>query len=412
METNEILNNLTKEINDLGERIATSESETATKGEVNRLAERLEAYEKINLSGKAKQRTKFWDSDAQASEFVDFLVDGPLDGQISKSQRAKLTKDSISKADYANITTDSEGGHLVPDLFSNTLQERFDTYGNARQYHDTYQIDGGSLELALNDGGTTAKFKGEAVNSDYTKEVFDTVTLNPKVIIALTSVSQSLLNQTRFSIADIVGRALVRANGYREDFAVFRGTGASNDTSGSITGYENDANINEVELGALGDLFKVNASGTPDDANPKGVDALIACMNLVQTYAITDDSAWYMNRRTLNSLHSVKDTTGQPVIRMGFNESPFGSLFGFPIRPLEILGPNSEAALDQASEVDTLVLFGSLRRAGAIGVSGSVSLAFDPNYDFRAGLSAWRLFSEFDFKVTDPNAVARIVNPA
>jgi HK97 family phage major capsid protein len=410
METTEILQTLSKEITELGDRIANSESETATKSDLTKIAERLEAFEKVSQGGKAKQRTKFWDTDAQASEFVDYLIDGPLDGHINKAQKSRLQGSSLTKADYANITTDGEGGHLVPELFSNTLQERFNSYGAARQLHDVYQIDGGSLELAFNDGGTTALFKSEGTNADYTKEAFDTVVLNPKIIIALTAASQSLLNQSRFSIADIVGRALVRANGYREDFAVFRGTGASNDTSGGITGYEN-ASIGEVELGAVGDLFKVNASGTPDDANPKGVDALIQAMNTVDSYAIDGDTAWYMNRRTLNSLHSVKDTTGQPVIRMGFNESPFGSLFGYPIRPIEILGPNSEAAIDQASEVDTLVLFGSLRRAGAIGVSGSVSIAFDDHYDFRAGLSAWRLFSEFDFKVTDPNAVARIVNP-
>jgi HK97 family phage major capsid protein len=351
METNEILQTLSKEINELGERIANSESETATKSDLAKIAERLEAYEKVSLGGKATQRSKFWDSDAQASEFVDFLADGPLDGHINKATKSKLSASSISKADYANVGTDAEGGHLVPDLFSNTLQDRFNTYGMARQYHNVLPIDGGKLELPFNDGGSTALFKGEGVNADFTKEEFSTVTLDPKIIIALSHASLSLLNQSRFSIADITGRALVTANGYREDFAVFRGTGASNTTSGGITGYDSDSNIAEVVLGALGDLFKVNATGTPDDANPKGVDALVAAMNAVETYAMDGDTAWYMNRRTLNSLHTLKDTTGQPVIRMGFNEAPFGALFGYPIRPLEILGPNSEASYDAGSEV-------------------------------------------------------------
>jgi len=412
METPEILNNLSKEISELNDRIEQSETETATKSEVKKLAERLEAYEKIATSGKAPLKTKFWDSNEQADEFVSFITDAVLDGHISKGKQSQLRKDSLAKADYANVGTDAEGGHLVPELFSNTLQDRFNTYGQSRQYHDVYTIDGGSLELPFNDGGTTAQFKAEGVSAAVSKEAYDTVTLDPKVIKALSQASQSILNQSRFSIADIIGRGLVRAHGYREDYVIWRGTGASDADNGGITGYENDGNISEVTLGALGDLFKVNASGTPDDANPKGVDALIACMNLVETYAFDGDTAWYCNRRTLNSLHSLKDTTGQPVIRMGFNESPFGTLFGYPIRPLEIIGPNSEASLNEGSEVDALMYFGNLRRAGAIGVTGQISLAYDPFYNFDAAISAWRLHSEFDFKVTDPSAIARIVNPA
>lgn len=424
MDSNEIMAALSKEISVLNQNIDKQVSEGAiVKGDVAKLAERLEAFAKIAQAAvvskemDASNPANFWKTEKDANGFAEFLADGPLASYAHKYAGTPIFKGRVAKTIDANsVGTDADGGYLAPTEFSSYLLDRGLSYGQSLSRFPRQQVIGKSFDIATDDTDLTALWAvngAGATSEDHTKlvqkMVFNHVALTPKTMYALRALSNKLFIQSRFAVANMVGNSLAKSINKLMAYSVWKADGTDDVINGAVTGIAHKSGIGEVNLTTASQLYTTNATGSPgnSDATVKGMDAIVKMMNLATTRAYQPDSAFYCHRITLNSLYTLKDTVGQPIIRdafvAGFGNVPV--IRGYPVVVDEIFDHQDVSS----SNGDCLLVFGSATQGGVIGYNQDVRISLSEHVRFLQNQMLWKAEIEADFQVTDVGAWARIV---
>ena len=419
MDIAEQINLISKEIKDLDAKI--SKADEVSKADVKKLIDRLADYDKVVETAEESEIYKgtasFWKSKKTAMEFCDFLADGPLAFKKDAFSGSPLHKDRLNKiSDAGSVGTSADGGYLAPSLFSSYILDRGLSYGQTLSLFPRQQVAGKDLDIATNDTDLSAKFAvagGGTTSEDHTKTAdkmtFGHVTLTPKTVYAVRFASNKLLRQSRFAIANIVGNDLAKSINKLMAYCVWKADGTNDATNGDIDGIKTKSGIGEVNLTTASQLYTTSATGSPadSDATVKGMDAIVKMMNLATSRAYQPDSGFFMHRITLNNLYSIKDTTGNPIIRdvfvQGYGLRP--TIRGYPVFIEEIFDH-----ADQTGSVgDMLVAFGSPSQGGVIGYTDQLAISFSDHVRWLNNQSGWKAEMELDFQVTDVGAWSRIM---
>jgi len=136
------------------------------------------------------------------------------------------------KAHSESVNT--AGGFLVPDEFENELVSLREEYGVFRRNARVWPMSSDTLRIAKRTTGLTAYFAGEASSGTESTQVFDSIQLVAKKLMALTTVSSELLEDAVVNIGDDLAGEIAFAFSQKEDSCGFNGDGTS--TFGGIVG--------------------------------------------------------------------------------------------------------------------------------------------------------------------------------
>ena len=131
----------------------------------------------------------------------------------------------------------SAGGFLVPDEFENELITLREQFGVFRRNARIWPMASDTLRIPKRSSTLTAYFVGEASAGTESQQVFDSVQLVAKKLMALTTVSSELLEDAVVNIGDDIAGEIAYSFAQKEDSCGFIGDGTS--TYGGIVGLEN-----------------------------------------------------------------------------------------------------------------------------------------------------------------------------
>lgn len=217
----------------------------------------------------------------------------------------------------AGEATTGAGGALVPPQF---LQDQFVlslqtavAFRNAPGV-DTIPVTSNLIYFPRETvmPGATGYAEGGTISP--TDPTFGQQAITIKKTAALNQFSNELLADSTPAFEAYIGRSLSRKVALRQDYEFLEGTGAGAVIlgMGSYTGLTTG--------GATGANWAQNAKG----ATAPGTDYPLNMIYLART-AGWEPNAWIMHPRTLNSLSTVKDTTGRYILQSA------GGVYGAPV---------------------------------------------------------------------------------
>jgi HK97 family phage major capsid protein len=147
-----------------------------------------------------------------------------------------------------NSFQDAAGGFLVPDEFRAQIITLVSEYGVARQLGELVPMQRDTLSTPKLASNLTASFVGQANSGTTSNNAFTSVNLSAKKVMALTTATRELLEDSPISVVDFVGQRIAYAIALREDSAVVSGDGTA--THGGINGLTNRlSTINGIDDG-------------------------------------------------------------------------------------------------------------------------------------------------------------------
>jgi len=175
----------------------------------------------------------------------------------------------------------------------------------------------GNISIPRQSAGAGAFWVAEGGQPTTNDQTFDSVSLSPKGVAALTQTTMQNLMQSSVDMEAFIRRDLATALALAIDLAAIGGTGAGNQPTGIL----NTAGIGSVAMGTNG-------------AALTNVDQLIALETLVaDSDADGDAMAYLTNARVVGALKALKSTTGEYLFHNAINDAPgaVGSANGYNV---------------------------------------------------------------------------------
>ena len=268
------------------------------------------------------------DTEKQYSSAFSSYLKGGISG-LSNNEREVMSEKRAQSAG-----TDSAGGFMVPQEFSDEMEVAMKAYGGIRSIARVINTAaGGALDWPTVDSTSlTGEWLAENVTSAEQDETFSSVTLNSFTASSRhVKFSRQLMQDSAFNIDSHVAQALGERIGRVTATAYVAGSG-----SGQPTGVKDSA----------------TPFSAADDATISMDDMIGLKHDLDPAYRM--NATWVMNDSTLKSISTLKDSDGQYLWRPSLIE---GS-------PDLILGHNYVIDQDMQSIAagNRSVLFGDLKK--------------------------------------------------
>ncbi len=220
-------------------------------------------------------------------------------------------KNNIIKAQQ--VSSDSQGGYLVPRITVKKIFEYVYTYGQARKLFTQFPLsESGKTDIIysaddVNDMATVRSELGAVSDTTYTlsRIQLDVAELVKAVIISNKLLKYEITNELVDWIIQKVARAFAR----REDQLCFQ--------NGNTT--------------FTGLFYSGNTFG--DSEAFSGYDSLINAVYGIDQ-ALLAGAEWVMHRSTFAELRKLKDSTGQPLLYVA-NDGTKPQLLGYPVNLVE-----------------------------------------------------------------------------
>lgn len=291
-------------------------------------------------------------------------------------------------------TTASAGGVLVTPEYATELLGLITIYGDARKYGRVMPMTAKKQIFPALDGeGTDAQWVAEGgTPGANTEPAFASVELENEILMALTPIPVSLLQDSNPDVAQIVAEFIARKFAKAEDTAFFNGTGAGIGTQQPFTGVLKHSSVN-TQLLASGTAF----------TSMDGSD-LLAMQDSVETSAL-DGAGYYLHRSMLNHVRGLRDTTGRFIYSDPSATGP-AEIFGFPVRVVEVMPKRSASAANTP-----FVTFGNLRYV-MLGDRSTIAIASSEHAQFANLKILVRGFERVAVEVAIPSGLVNLkTNP-
>jgi HK97 family phage major capsid protein len=266
---------------------------------------------------------------------------GNLMKALSKKDYIKVNAEAeaIKASDPNNMTTDGEGGYLVPDSVEAEILTLIPTLGQARQYINvgTFPRSVDNWTIPKESTGYTVYYPGEEGSITSTKLAISYITLVAKKAAAIGIITNELRDFASVSFVDYMNMMAARAFAIDEDTQVF-GTGNT-----YFTGLFYTANT-------YGKRVQVANTSSVTYA-----DVLAAVYGIDQAYLA--NAGWYMHRTILEKVRGILDGNDRPIFHEANGGTP-ATLMGFPIRLIE-RAPTSAAVTASTP----IMLLGDLQKS-------------------------------------------------
>jgi HK97 family phage major capsid protein len=305
------------------------------------------------------------------------------DEKVAAMLKAIVAKDyvkisQIKAADPNNVTTDADGGYLMPDETQAEILQVIPTYAQARQFVNVgrFPLTRDNITIPKESTGMTVYYPGEQGSITSSKLALTYITLAAKKAAGIAVLTNELRDFGAVDFVAYIKNMAARAFGQDEDAKVF---GVGNTT---FTGL----------------FYGSNAYGkTSSVASATGItysDLLAVPYGLDQNY-ITG-AQWFMHRTMVEQVRLLKDDIKRPIF-VESNASGLPTLLGYPVRMIEA-APTATGAVSG----NAVILFGNLNNSMLkdkldMRVDLSTDAVVDSTSLFQSDLSALRFVRHWTF---------------
>jgi len=367
------LDNILKDIKSIGEKIEKAEETYVSKATFEKMADALKAYEVASERSSLENKTdRIFGNKAVARDFCDYLgYKLEKAGHSTKGGAFERTK----ATEGLSVATANEGAEYVPTSVATQIEYLLSQGGISRQIHTVFGGLIGSLDIPQ----VTDEFddiKNDTSDGEVTggvgKNATASVTLNPTQFRAIYHSSLKLIRNSSPAIAELIIAQLVGAMAKKEDAQTIVAYKASS-IDKTITNTAVTA-ANLIDL-----IDKVHESVNPEDA-----------MYLMNRATFVAAKKLLVNSEANNFVFDL--TAG------------VSSLNGVPIKIWHRLDSFGVAS-------NLVVLYGNFKKCGAVGTGRDMEITIDTGGEnHRMARAAWRLLSDFEFKIMNAGAVAAIIH--
>lgn len=285
----------------------------------------------------------------------------------------------IKSADPNNMTTNGDGGYLVPDVTAAEILRLISTYGQARSLVNVgnfpKSID--NLTIPKESTGMTVYYPGEQGSITSSKPALTYLTLACKKAAALAVMTNELAEFASVDFANYIQYLAAKAFATDEDSKVF-GTGAS-----VFTGLFYASN----SFGKTSEVSAYNAITYED------IMELIYGLDPAKLVGAN----WLMHRTVMEQLRLIKDQQDRPLF-VDANAGGLPTFVGYPVR----LAENAPSASSQSAASAVLALLGNFQNSFLKDKSGmridlSTEAYVDSSSLFQYDLMALRFIRHWTF---------------
>ena len=142
-----------------------------------------------------------------------------------------------------NENTNTQGGFLVPEVWSNRLYELIVAKSTAISLCEQMTMSSDTMYMPKITGASTAYFVSEAATITSSDPTFGQVTLTPKKIAALTTLSSEVMEDSNPSVNNIVMQRLAEDIALKIDSSIYNGTSSSTE----FLGLRKTSGVNTVD---------------------------------------------------------------------------------------------------------------------------------------------------------------------
>lgn len=231
--------------------------------------------------------------------------------------RAHAENEAIIKAsDPNNMTTNAQGGYLVPDVTAAEIMTLIPTLGQARNYVNvgTFPKSIDNWTIPAESTGFTVYYTAEQGKITSTKLALTYITLVAKKVAAIGVLTNELRDFASVDFVNYMNMMAARAFAIDEDTQVF-GVGNTNFTGLFYTG------------NTYGKRVQV-----ANTASVTYADVLATVYGIDQNYLA--GASWFMHRTMLEQVRNILDGNERPIFHEANGGTP-ATLMGFPIRLIE-----------------------------------------------------------------------------
>jgi HK97 family phage major capsid protein/HK97 family phage prohead protease len=312
--------------------------------DMNKLSERTDNLEaKLNRPG-VGQGSKDDGENVEHKAFVAFVRNG-------------VERMDPNEVKNLNVSTDTAGGYLAPEQFSNELQRNLVEISPFRQAARISNTGAGSVKFPTRTANTTASWVGETASRSSSEPTFDQVEITAHELATYTDVSNILLEDSIVDVAAELRRDMAESFGKAEAVAFLNGSG-----SGQPEGVLQNSDV---------------PVKTDTSSNSLTVDDLIAAFYDLPAF-YRNRAVWMANGATIAALRTLKNGSGDYIWREAIAEGSPNTLLGRPI----VEAPD----LPDIGTGNTPIIFGDFQQGYRILDRVGLSVLRDPYTQQTSGL--------------------------
>ena len=247
-------------------------------------------------------------------------------------ERDELLRGKQMQRDLGFVTT-TAGGFVVPPEYINSLIEMLRAKTVCLESGATQMmgLTGSPVQIPKQASAGTAYWRAENTALTESDQVFAQVTLTPKTLTGLTTMSNEVLMLSNPSIEQIVRNDLAAVLARALDLAALEGAGSG--PTEPITG-----------VASVG--TDVGIDGAVD------YDSLLDMIYALEAAdADMGSLGWVMHPRTLSQLRKVKDSTGQYMLQPSVASGLPATLWGAPVRS------STQISITQGAGTDSYAVY-------------------------------------------------------
>lgn len=175
-------------------------------------------------------------------------------GDRAYSQKSR-DRDIIGIKTTGTTSVNEWGGSLVVSEVGTEVIDLLHTYGATRQLAGVTNMPDGSWQTPRKTTNMSFSFVGEAASISETNPAYDRVQLTAHKLAGIARLSNELLNDSAFNIADEVARSAAAGAAYAEDACYFNGTGLA--THAGLVGDVDSSSTHDAALSSSWDDYTI-----------------------------------------------------------------------------------------------------------------------------------------------------------
>ncbi|MBR1869009.1 MAG: phage major capsid protein [Bacteroidales bacterium] len=251
---------------------------------------------------------------------------GDMERAAHTADRKFNDKEMAREFKALTATSPSDGGYLVPEVYSNEIIELL--------YPSTVIYELGARRLGMPNGnlnipkikaGTRAKFNGEDRKIPKTTQKYGNLKLSAKKLTALIPMSNDLLRSTNFDNDVIVGQDITQQMALGVDYGALMGTGGQFQPLGVME----NKNVKSIDVTGIGAEY-ASAQGVLTAAFPNYMVAAVLKENV---YAA--GLGFVFNTSVEQFFKSVRDNAGSFIFADEMNHN--GTLAGYRYKTTNLI---------------------------------------------------------------------------
>ena len=248
---------------------------------------------------------------------------------------------------------------LLPSEIAEMIDVELRLYSPVREYARVVTISGSSLQIPLERLGQRARWTNSERDAPVTQptDKFGFLEIRAEQLEAKVEVTDIMLQDSRINLESWIADKVSAQFGVEEGIAFISGSGAGQPQG--FLSYRNTPSSADGTVDSIG-VIKTGANGAFLSATAgQSLETFTKCYAAIKPQ-YRKASKWFMNRRTLAHIMSLRDAEGRQLYNpQSVNADMIGSVLGHPICELEHMPDHSTTGA-------FAIAFGDMARAYTI----------------------------------------------